>query len=204
MSEVMTTPGPAVAAGPRCRIEEVFDAGFIELLRLVPRNPYVRALILKLTSKMPGPACGTFEEIKEWVETCCERRTSFQRGSRHEDGIEVTVEFSDIEYGRADYSVSRTGRDQFHISAENLLRMVQDAVANGDGLDEIVETIAQEIDDDAWGQCEPGMEDSGDYDYSDHESRDSDSERTSYSKNEIRQAVLAFLRERHPDLAAEL
>ncbi len=33
MSEVITA---------RCKIEEMFDQNFIELLQLVPRNPFVR------------------------------------------------------------------------------------------------------------------------------------------------------------------
>jgi hypothetical protein len=63
MSGTMTLPNPVIPAERKCRIEEVFDQGFIELLRLVPRNPYIRALILKLTKKMPGPECETFEQV---------------------------------------------------------------------------------------------------------------------------------------------
>jgi hypothetical protein len=200
MSEVM----PAAIVERRCRIEEVFDAGFIELLRLVPRNPHVRALILRLTSKMPGPTCGTFEEIKEWVETHCEKRVPIQGRTRGEAGIEITVDFSETEYGRAHYSVSRSGQDEFHLGADDLLQMVQNALGEGEGLEGVIDAIAGRIDDDAWSQCEPNLDDADDYDYSDHEETSSDSSRTSYSKDQIRRAVLAFLRERHPHLAAEL
>ena len=41
MSEVIASPMPSVQR--RCVIEEVFDASFIELLQLVPANPFVRA-----------------------------------------------------------------------------------------------------------------------------------------------------------------
>ena len=51
MSDTATSAAPVEK---KCRIEEVFDSAFIELIRVVPRNPYVRALILKLTGKMPG------------------------------------------------------------------------------------------------------------------------------------------------------
>ena len=200
MSEVM----PAAIVERRCRIEEVFDAGFIELLRLVPRNPHVRALILRLTSKMPGPTCGTFEEIKEWVETHCEKRVPSQGRTRGENGIEITVDFSEIEYGRASYSVSRSGQDEFHLGADDLLQIVQNALGEGEGLEGVIDAIAGRIDDDAWSQCEPNLDDADDYDYSDHEETSSDSSRTSYSKDQIGRAVLAFLRERHPHLAAEL
>ena len=64
--------------------------------------------------------------------------------------------------------------------------------------------IAQKIDDDAWNQCDPNLDDYGDYDYDEHDMNDSGDSETSYSKTEIRNRVLAFVRERHPELAAEL
>ena len=208
MNEVMTAPSPVVPAERACRIEEVFELGFIELIRLVPRNPFVRALILRLTGKMPGPECGTFEQIREWVETHCEKksRPSSHRtgGNTADEGISITVEFSDTEYGRANYSAPRTGCDEFRIRAEDLVEMVQEAIAAGGGMDEVVEVVAGKIDDDAWTQCEPSMDNYGDYDYSDHDADDSGDSETSYSKDDIRRAVLAFVRERHPELAAEL
>ena len=57
MNGATTLPNPVIPGERKCRIEEVFDQNFIELLGLVPRNPFVRALILKLTKKMPGPEC---------------------------------------------------------------------------------------------------------------------------------------------------
>jgi hypothetical protein len=207
MSEVTTLPNPVIPVERKCRIEEVFDQNFSELLRLVPRNPYVRALILKLTGKMPGPECVTFEQIKEWVETTCEKkaRKSPNRASRSaDDGIAINVEFSETEYGRAHYSVQRSGSEAFHISAEDLTEMVQTAIDDGEGIDEIVDLIAEKIDEDAWNQCEPNLDDYGEYDYDDHEGNDYGDSETSYSKNEIRNRVLVFVRERHPELAAEL
>ncbi len=205
MSEPMTAPAPVER---RCKIEEVFDANFIELLQLVPRNPQVRALILKLTGKLPEPEYETFEQIKEWVETHCEKKAkpSPVRTGRHNDrdGIAINVEFSETEYGRADYSVRRSGSETFRISAEDLMEMVQTALDDGDGLDQIVEAVATKIDEDAWSDCDPSMDDYGDYDYSEHDSNDTVDSETSFTRTDIRNAVLAFVRERHPELAAEL
>jgi len=205
MSEVMTAPQRVER---RCRLEDVFDANFIELIRLAPRNPFVRALILKLTGKMPGPERETFEQLKDWVETNCERKarpTPNRRGRNNaDDGIAINVEFSETEYGRADYSVPRSGSEEFRIDAEDLMAMVQAAIDAGEGVEEVVEVIAGKIDDDAWNHCNPDLDNYGDYDYSEHEATDSGNSETSYSKNEIRNAVLAFVRERHPELAAEL
>ena len=192
----------------QCRIEEAFDPGFIELLKLVPRNPHVRALILKFTGKMPGPECETFEQIKDWVEFNCRQCLRKPAGrparDREADGIAINVDFSETEYGRADYSLPRSGSDEFRIGAGDLLAIIQETIADGDGLNELVDAIASQIDGDARNQCDPNMEDSGDYDYSDHEATDSDNGEIDYSREEIRNAVLRFVRERHPELAAEL
>lgn len=208
MSEVMTAPEPVAQVTRKCVFEEVFDANFIELIALAPRNPHVRALLLKLTGKLPPPECATFAQLKDWVETHCEKRArpSASGASRHsrEGGIVVNVDFSETEYGRANYSVRRHGSESFRLSAEDLMAMVQTAIDDGDGLDEVVEAVASKIDEDAWGECDPSLDDSGDYDYSEHDSNDTDDSATECNKTEIRTAVLAFVRERHPELAAEL
>ena len=64
--------------------------------------------------------------------------------------------------------------------------------------------IASKIDEDAWSQCDPSMDDSGDYDYSDHESSETDDSETSFNRGDLRNTVLAFMRDRHPELAAQL
>ena len=208
MSATLALPSPVSPVERKCKIEEVFDQNFIELLRLVPRNPHVKALILKFTGKMPGPECGTFEQVKEWVEMNCEKkaRSSPTRTSRRnaDGGIVINVEFSETEYGRADYSVHRSGSEEFRIGAGDLIEMVQEAIEAGGGIDEIVDVIAGKIDDDAWNQCDPSMDHYGDYDYNEHEATDSGDSETDYSKDDIRNAVLVFVRERHPELAAEL
>lgn len=196
-----------VTAPVKCKIEEVFDQSFIELLRLVPLNPYVRALVLKLTGKLPATECETFEQIQEWVELNCKKRIrTIQNRSRNEaqDGIAINVEFSEREYGRADYSVSRSGSEPFHIGADELLQMVQEAIEEGEGMDGVIERITNEIEEDAWNECDPSMDDYDDYEYNEHEATDSGEGSIDYSKDQIRQAVLAFVRSRHPELAAEL
>jgi hypothetical protein len=204
MSDTATLP--PVSVEKKCRIEEVFDPTFIELIRLVPRNPYVRALILRLAGKMPPAECETFEQVKEWVETTCKPRTLSRRVARsvRDDGISIPVEFSETEYGRAAYSVRCSGSADFQIEAEDLVELVQSAIDAGEGIDGVVELVAQKIDEDAWVQCEPDTDASGDYDYSDHDVTGTEDSDASYSKTDIRAAVLAFMRQRHPELAAEL
>src|ERR1041385_2201045 len=95
MSAVMTEPGvPTVTVQRRCGIDEVFASPFIELIGLAPRNPVVRGLILAQTGKMPGPERDTFERIKEWVETTCDKKTRspHQPPVRAAEGITIRSE----------------------------------------------------------------------------------------------------------------
>jgi hypothetical protein len=206
MSEVMSNPVMPVER--QCQIEEVFDPGFIELLRLAPRNPHVRALILKMTGKMPGAECGTFDQIKAWTETTCEKKArplpSRSTQGAVQDGISIDVEFSETEYGRASYSVPRSGSEEFQLSAEDLLEMVQEAIADGEGMDKIVDRIADKIDEDAWNQCDPSLDNYGDYDFDHYEADDSGNSEATYSREQIRSRVLAFVQARQPELAGEL
>jgi hypothetical protein len=208
MSETTTLPNPVLPPERKCQLEQAFEPGFIELMQLVPRNPLVRACILSMTGKMPGAECQTFEQLKDWIEWHCELRviTSCRHSGRRapSGGITLNVEFAETEYGRAHYCVRRSGEADFRVGADDLLTIVQDAVESGGGLGEVVDVIADKIDDDAWNQCDPDFNDYGDYEYNEHDTDGTEDGATSYSREEIRNAVLAFVRERHPELAAEL
>jgi hypothetical protein len=205
MSAVMTAPENPVVER-RCGIDEVFAGPFIELIGLAPKNPVVRGLILAQTRKMPGSECETFEQIKEWVETTCDKKIRPPNGTRtpSRDGIVIKVEFSETEHGRAHYSVPRSGTDEFALDEDELLEMVREMIDSGDGIDGVIDKIAEEIDDNAWNRCDPNMDACGDYDYDEHDSNDSGDSAVEYSKTQIRDRLLAFMQERHPGLLEEL
>jgi hypothetical protein len=203
MSDTLTLPPPTER---KCTIEEVFDAGFIELLKLVPANPYVRALVLKFTGKLPPAECEQFDQLKDWVELNCVKRIRKTTASQQprDDGISISVDFSEQEYGRAQYQVNCSGSDTFQIGADELVTIIQDAIADGGAISEVVDAVATLIDDDAWDRCSPELNDYGDYDYSEHDSGGTDNSEVEFSQEHIRTAVLRFVQERHPELAAEL
>lgn len=203
MSDTLTLPPPTER---KCTIEEVFDAGFIELLKLVPANPYVRALVLKFTGKLPPAECEQFDQLKDWVELNCVKRIRKTTASQQprDDGISISVDFSEQEYGRAQYQVNCSGSDTFQIGADELVTIIQDAIADGGAISEVVDAVATLIDDDAWDRCSPELNDYGDYDYSEHDSGGTDNSEVEFSREHIRTAVLRFVQERHPELAAEL
>lgn len=201
MSEITLAPPER-----KCSIDQVFDASFLELLELVPTNPFVRAWVLKFTGKLPPEDCVTFDLLKDWVEfNCVKRSRPRPRSNPHaDDGIGIRVHFSETEYGRADYSVDRSGEEMFHIGQEELLILVQEALDAGGGLTEVVDQIAARIDDDAWNECEPDLDSYGDYEYEEHVSSDSSDAETTYSRDQIQSRVLAFLQNHHPELAQQL
>ncbi len=196
---------PAVEK-PRCRIDEVFAGPFIELIVLAPRNPVVRGLILAQTRKMPGAECETFEQIRDWVETTCEKkaRSPNQPAVHAAVGITVTVEFSETEYGTANYSVNRSGEGEFEIDGDELLEMVRKAIDDGEGMDGVINRISEEIESDAWNRCDPSLEDYGEYEYENYDSNDTDNSREQFSRTQIRDRLREFLRQRHPQLLEEL
>jgi len=204
MSAVIVEPEiPAVKN--RCKIEEVFADPFIELIGLAPMNPVVRGLILSQTRKLPGPECETFEQIKDWVETTCSKtiRPPSANRSGAGDGFAVDVEFSETKHGRAHYSVARSGNDEFKLDADELLAFVQEAIADEEGINAVVDKIAELIDSEAWERCEPDMDDNGEYEYEDHDCNDTTDSEVGFSRNTVLERLMHFLRERHPELLEE-
>jgi hypothetical protein len=200
MTAVMNAPAEC-----RCRIDEVFGGNFIDLLALAPRNPLVRVLILAQTRKMPPAECLTFEEIKVWVETNCEKKLHRPVPTASSgEGIDIMVEFTETECGRASYSVPRSGSEEYRLGEEPLLAMVLEAIDSEEHLDAVVENIAEKIRDEAWDQCDPSLDDYGDYQYEEHDSDDTGNSHLEFSKAQIRERLTAFLRQRYPDLLEDL
>ena len=203
MNDTIALPAPPER---KCVIADVFEASFIELLQLVPTNPFVRAWVLKFSGELPPEDCVTFDLLKDWVEFNCVKRVRprLQSKTQADDGIGILVNFSETEYGRANYSVDRSGEDTFKIGEEELLAMVQSAIDDGSGLGDVVDQITTRIDDDAWNECEPDLDSYGEYDYDEHNSTDSGNGEITYSREQIKNRVLAFLQTNHPELAQQL
>jgi hypothetical protein len=193
MSDVMTAP-PLTER--KCQFETLFDASCIELIRLVPRNPYVRALILKLIGQMPGSELETFDQLKDWIERHCTQRVrpmpNQNRGRSADGGISISVEFSETERAGGLFRLRAGEMMSSGIGADDLIEIMQEVIEAGGRMDEVVDTIAGKIDDDAWNECDPEMDSYGDYNYSEHESSDS-----SDSRNQL-------FAQRHPQCGAHV
>jgi hypothetical protein len=86
----------------------------------------------------------------------------------------------------------------------DLRAMVQRAIQAGKSLDEVSEHIAEQIHDYAWLQCNPQFEDYGPFNYNAHESTDSGNTKLNFSMTEIKDQLLIYLREHHPEFLGNL
>ncbi len=82
--------------------------------------------------------------------------------------------------------------------------MIHGAIDDEMGVEAVVDKIAELIDAEAWERCEPNLDDYGDYEYDEHESNDSGNADVEFSRTQVRDRLLGFLRERHPGLLEEL
>jgi hypothetical protein len=205
MNAIAMMPEPVPVLERKCVIHEVLAMSLIELLKLAPRNPLVRGLILAQTGQMPPVEYETYEQIKDWVETTCQKKARPPQVSTDNDtAVAIRVEFSEMEYGKASYSVSRSGAEDFHFTPEDLLEMAEVCVGNGDGFDALVRAIESKISHEAWEQCEPDMDNYGDYEYDSHDSDNSDNSSVEFSTTEIEELVRNYLTQHHPDLLEQL
>ena len=202
------TQAAAIVEPPvrKCRVEEAISGNLHELLRIAPLNPLVRGLVLSQTRRMPPDDCTEFDQLKDWIEFNCDKRIFVVpvRNQRPRRGaLSVRVDFSEDESGRANYSVRRSGSDQFVITVEELLTKVHDCIGDG-GFDALVELIREEINDNAWDRCDPCLDDYGDYDYSEHDCDETNNSRVKFSEGDIRNQLNQYLRQHHPDLLDQL
>ncbi len=148
----------------KCKIEQVLSANIIDLIRAAPHNDTARAVVLARL-KQPIPAeHKTFEAIKEWIETTIEFNQP--KAPKADSRIEIPINGSDTEHGRARYHVNRAGRGNFHLSLASFL----ERVAEANDMDELVGFITDEIDNNGWEDYVSLQE--GDYNYEDHETDD--------------------------------
>jgi hypothetical protein len=202
----MNTVMAAIAPETRCRIDEVFTKSFIELISMAPRNPVVRSLILALTRKMPPPDRQSFDEIKQWVETSCVKkgRRPAEPAVGSTEGISIPVQFSDREYGRANYTVNRYSDEEYRLTEEELLEIAEEVLEAGSSLDALVDRVFAQVKETAWDRCDPCLGDDGEYEYDEHDSTDTGHPAVSVGKAQLRELVMRFLQNQHPEIMEQL
>lgn len=203
------------------RLEDVMNAQLLNLLRIAPRNAVVRSHVQAMFGEAIPDELATFEQIKEWLEfkfpvprldgtrqraygiAQTRNRSTQLRHPVHpnlhlpSEELFVPVHFSEIEYGRANYTVRRSLDYDVPIDASNVTRMVRDGLE----LDGIVREITEIALQNASGNDPGGGHE--DYDYNNHECNDSDNQETTVYRDQLTELLVAHIRRHYGPQEAE-
>jgi len=138
------TEAPAPAPVKKSKIEEHFTASFIELIKLSPNNPIVRAQMMRILLKEPPKELVGFDALKNWVEENFESKTGAAMRKYNPDGrilFDVEWSISDVEYGRCDYSVRRSGSYMSSTTMDDIQQWIDD----GKSVQEITDMLHDEV-----------------------------------------------------------
>ena len=163
----VVTEAPA-APVIKSRIEEHFAPSFVELIKLSPNNPIVRAQMMRILLKEPPKEIDGYEALKNWVEENFESKAKNATIKRSIGSNTFRTEWnlSDNEYGRCDYSVSRNGSYTCSVAIDDIQAWIDD----GKSIQEITDMIYDEVSENYDSSC---ME-YNNYDYDNEESDNTD------------------------------
>jgi hypothetical protein len=163
-------PPESVVEPPKarmCRITNHFGMNFIELMKQAPNNPLTRAHMLKVLKQMPPPEADTFLKLVDWVEFNFPTSFAVKRApvSTARFNLDFSVRRTDI--GGARYRINRSGTHTQSYNMEELREWIEDEESSFDDLDTKFYEKARENE-----SCD--FDDSGAYEYSEHEDTDND------------------------------
>jgi hypothetical protein len=141
----VVTEAPAVPV-IKSKIEEHFNSSFLELIKLSPNNPIVRAQMMRILLKEPPKELDGFDALKKWVEENFESKTGAATRKCNSDGrvlFDVEWNISDVEYGRCDYSVRRSGSYVSSTTMDDIQQWIDDEKS----VQEITDMLYDEISD---------------------------------------------------------
>lgn len=151
-----------------CRITDHFGMNFVELMKAAPNNPLTRAHMLKVLKQMPPPEADKFFKLVDWVEFNFPRqldRPKPKSTSTATFALDFSVTRTDI--GRANYCINRRGTWAQTYNMDELREWIEE---NEDSFDDLESRFYQKARENE--SCD--FEDSGSYEYSEHEDTGSD------------------------------
>jgi len=165
ITQELATEAPAVPV-TKSKMEEHFAPSFVELIRLSPNNPIVRAQMMRILLKEPPKEIDGYEALKKWVEENFESKTGAAMRKYNPDGrvlFDVEWSISDVEYGRCDYSFRRSGSYMSSTTMDDIQQWIDD----GKSVQEITDMFYDEVSE---NYNSGAMESNDGYEYDNEES----------------------------------
>ncbi len=195
-------------------LESHINATLVQLMKVAPQNEIVRGHLMAIFGRLPPEELTTFEQLKDWVEfgfyppRFDSNRARIYGLSGHtmnmpeEDGRRPagaiqTALFSlacttrDVEVGDCEYRVNRRAQFQFAFTRQ----MVRDIVGNHDNLHDMLEECENMITE--HGQNSVTLEDNGEHEYLNHESRDWEDSSVEIDMAELKRQLTRYIEQNY-------
>lgn len=196
----------------KCRVEEVLQTDLIEIAKLAPNNPVIRAQIMAKCLHQVPENLKDWPSIKSWIEFTLNPPKSVT--PVYQDNVwgaptplptrdartvfNVQVRRTDTEVGHCRYTVSRSGRQTYPITREDIIECLRSSNSESEAFTELRDFINQQVSDNP-----PDMDATGEYDYDHYDMSDDgpDDEETRIDWAQVREMFEEALRS-DPTLAA--
>jgi hypothetical protein len=187
-----------------CKIEQMINESVIKLLQAAPKNPTVRAMTLQLLKKPIPESCQSFEEIKDWIEINFTPPFAFGEVKPVENrSFTIPATVRGVISGNARYALDASGEGRVPFTEAYVLERANAMIRSSKGLEALHTIIAIHAEEMAHEYIQMSSE-GGDYEYSNHNDRDSEPQGAEVNEAAARQALESFLETFHPELLNNL
>ena len=159
---------------PVCPQEHFLDDSLIEMVRVAPLNPEIRAQIHAILGKEVPRACKTSKDVFQWVRSSApERYRTHALTIAHEiraatGGIQASIDYFYRETGTCQYTCDQNGHELYEIDATTIRSEMVDCRTLHDLKNKLRKVITAIVEDD------PPDTEGCNYQHDDYESRNAD------------------------------
>lgn len=187
-------PLPPVEPPPPTRVDikRVLVKSEIELLKTVPRNPTVRAIVLARTGVAIPDEMTEYAQIQELIETTCKIKARVSE----RNGVPVLVKVSVPVQGRCRFEAKAVGEDHIYILSSTLREIVA-SMRSGDRWGHFKRCVIERLRSIAAYDV---MLELTEFEYSEPEEthRDNDERHVEFDENDFESTLREFMRANWP------